>query len=97
MPRRPRSSRFLMMCVHRVSCAALVAVLSGLGSDLCDFGFGFTDLCKMEGSSYGGYASVDAVDCRDSERRQHSAVMHGLESSVDLYLWYLVCIYVMYS
>ena len=27
-----------------------------------------TDLRKVEGTSLGGYASVDAVDCRDSER-----------------------------
>ena len=49
----------------------------------CAIGFGFTDLCKMERSSFGGYASVDTIDCRDSERRQHSAVMHG-GTSVDL-------------
>jgi hypothetical protein len=52
----------------RLHVAAVVAVLSALGSDLCNFGFAFTDLCKMEGSSFGGYASVDAVDCGDSER-----------------------------
>ena len=28
----------------------------------------FTDLRKVEGTSFGGYASVDVVDCRDSER-----------------------------
>ena len=28
----------------------------------------FTDLRKVEGTSFGGYASVDTVDCRNSER-----------------------------
>ena len=28
----------------------------------------FTGLRQMEGTSLGGHASVDAVDCRDSER-----------------------------
>lgn len=28
----------------------------------------FADLCQVEGTPFGGYASVDPVDCRDSER-----------------------------
>ena len=28
----------------------------------------FTGLRQVEGTSFGGYASLDAVDCRDSER-----------------------------
>ena len=37
---------------------------------------GFTDLRKVEGTSLGGYASVDAIDCRDSERCQPPTMMH---------------------
>lgn len=51
----------------RPSYAAVVAALSALGSDLCG-SVAFTDLRQVEGTSLGGYASVDAVDRRDSKR-----------------------------
>ena len=35
----------------------------------------FTGLRQVEGTSFGGYASLDAVDCRDSERCQTFAMM----------------------
>ena len=51
------------------SCAAVVAVLLTIGSDLYGIiGVTFTDLSQVEGTPFGGYASVDVVDCRDSER-----------------------------
>lgn len=47
------------------SCTAAVAVLPPtVGSDH----HWFTDLRQVEGTSFGGYASVDAVDRGDSER-----------------------------
>jgi hypothetical protein len=45
----------------------------------------FSDLRKVEGTSFGGHASVDAVDCRDSERHQPSAMMHKGETSFTVY------------
>ena len=58
MLRRPRSLGFLMRCDAVV--ALLLAALT--------LSVAFTDLRKVEGTSFGGYASVDAVNCRDSER-----------------------------
>jgi hypothetical protein len=48
-----------------------VAVLPTVGSDqygIIDLIVVFTDLRQVEGTPFGGYASLDAVDCRDSER-----------------------------
>ncbi len=45
--------------------AAVVAVLPTVGADRYGMAVAFTGLRQVEGTSFGGYASVDAVDCGD--------------------------------